>query len=162
MRSPWAAAGTKWGCTFCRCPGLYPRGRRRRRATQTDDAVRIHGVGGDPPSGCRSAAAAPKVAEAVALTGGRFVSICQSGETIVQSVAKGVLAPEPGVIDGRLPLPDRPVVETIEVRVDGAAIASDAWTWESRGRVVVLEPDARPRTGSTVEAHYAVAPNTCE
>jgi hypothetical protein len=114
------------------------------------ELVRVHAIAGDvpgPPAGCE---AGPGTGYdlAVALTQGRFLSIC--GVDWGAALADLVRASR----SGGYALSAGPVPETIEVYVDDAR--SFAWTWDPAANAVRFDDGAEPASGATVRILYEV------
>lgn len=117
----------------------------------------VHGVIGDLPAGCASpgAAASPsqRYHEAIATTGGLYESICApSYAAVLERV--GLLAA--GLNDTFL-LGAIPVVESLEVEVDGVLIPPrevDGWTYDPGLNAVIFHGRAIPRPGMDLVLRY--------
>ncbi len=123
------------------------------QATKADpDDVIIHGVGGDYPGGCGgSAEAYTGVYEAVAATGGTFLSICASSwwESMLHTLE------HIESFNDRFELTQPAVAETITVTVDEVTTTS-GWSYDEATTAVVFDSDHIPEGGATIEVSYAV------
>ncbi len=119
-----------------------------------DDPAQLvfHAVGGEYPSGCSGATAYTGMVEAVAATGGTFFGICsESWGDDLSRLAQGIADPPL-----QLRASAEPVMQTLEIRVDGV-ILEQGWSYDEGSWTVTFEPEARPAWGSTVELRYALA-----
>jgi hypothetical protein len=110
--------------------------------------TRVSAIAGPVPSGCATADAGTGYAEAVAATGGVFLSICSDWT----SPANLALLAEASINLDTFALEHTPVPETIEVKVDGAVRTS--WTYDSTNNAVVFT-SAAPSEGQVVDIAYA-------
>jgi hypothetical protein len=110
------------------------------------DLVRISTVGGPLPDGCSGAEPALGYADAVDVTGGLFLSICEDWAADLPTLA------DVSTIWTTFPLTRVPIVDTIEVRVDGGLRAS-GWAWEEEGNLVRISEDP-PVSGQEVAISY--------
>ena len=112
--------------------------------------VTAHAVAGDYPSGCSSnggASFGDGYYDVVNDLGGTFVSICASDF----GVQMDTLARESMALLS-FPLSGDPIVDTIEVFVDG--VASTDWTYDSALNAIIF--NVAPTDGSLIDASYAV------
>lgn len=115
------------------------------------------GVVGDPPTGCASAtgAADPGLAyiEAQGLTGGARESICTAEvDAMLERLANAVLG-----LRTEFFLSDLPLLDSMEVRVDGATIPrrdTDGWRYDGGDNSIIFDGWAIPRPGAVIEAAY--------
>jgi hypothetical protein len=121
------------------------------------DLVRVHAIAGEVPTpSCGTASAGTGYDEAVALSGGEFVSICATDwGASLEAVALGSVT-----INDSFALTQLPVPQTIEVAVDGIS-SSVGWEYDAGTNSVVFESDFIPPGGSTVEIQYELMPD-CE
>ncbi|MCB9681961.1 MAG: hypothetical protein H6733_10875 [Alphaproteobacteria bacterium] len=119
--------------------------------------VRIHGVVGDPPSGCFSpdgaADAGTRYVDLIARTAGYRESICAPD----YAGLLGRLGLELVGITDTFFLSRVPVVDTIAVVVDGEDVAADpdtGWTYEPGPNAVVFHGPSIPSLGQEVTVSY--------
>ena len=119
----------------------------------------VHGVVGDLPAGCASpggaANAGARYHEAIAATGGLVESICAASYA---AVLERVGLTAAGLQD-TFPLGAIPVVETLEVEVDGVIIPGrdvDGWTWDAGQSAIVFHGRSVPRPGMDIAVRYEV------
>lgn len=126
------------------------------------DMVRVHGVVG-PSEGCGSAAPGYGYLEAVGVSGGRELSICDPMAGHVDTLSEAVLDVENRVIDGRMVLSMDPIPPTLEVEVEGRVLADDAWLYDPTTNAVVVDEGARPEVGESLTVTYVPvrAPESC-
>lgn len=115
--------------------------------------VTLHAIGGVHPPECERAATAAALMDAVDATGGRFLSVCaldwaDHGRRLAQASAAGHKA---------YTLGQRPVPETVTIRIDGEVL-EQGWTYDPARNAIGFELDHVPRPTSTVEASYHLQP----
>ena len=120
------------------------------------DAVRVHAVAGDYPTGCDGAMAGTGLYEATVATGGLYLSICDDWGDILGHLGSGVGG---SVTTGSFELSEMPVAASLEVQVDGSL--AEGWTYNEVDNSVDFSEDSRPAGGSTVEIRYATRPDGC-
>jgi len=108
----------------------------------------LHSVAGTYPSST-CATAAERYDEAVTLGGGQFFDICALDwgyqvEQIAEDSLSSVLF---------YPLTEDPVVDSIEVFVDGIPVLS-GWTYSYVDNSIVFEPASVPTVGSVITVEY--------
>ncbi len=109
----------------------------------------VHAVGGDYPHGCDGAAFYSGVYEATVETAGLFLSICEADWTAGFQALAQVLA------NCRFLLSERPVPDTIEVRVEGITV--EGWSYDRDSNAVVFDQgEAAPEFRETVEIEYTL------
>ena len=118
---------------------------------EDEDDLVMHAIGGDYPSGCGGNAAYTGFYEAVAATGGIFLSIC--AEDWASSLTE--LAEQSAASLNIFDLSQVPVPETIVVEVNGAEVHR-GWDYEPDGNAVVFEEDETPEGGSIIEISYVL------
>ena len=116
--------------------------------------VHISAVAGPDPGGCESADAGTGYSDAVAATGGVFLSICSDWA----SPSGLALLAEASVSLDTFLLTEHPVEETIVVRVNGMSVTT--WTYDGTDNAVVFS-DNVPGEGDAVEIAYSGMPS-CE
>lgn len=120
------------------------------------DDVFIHAIAGDYPTGCGGNEPGLGWYEASIATGGLFLSICATDwASHLEALAEGSTADL-----SRFALTQTPVVETIEVSIDGI-VHTSGWTYDASTNSVVFDEDWIPEGGSTIEVEYAI-PGDCE
>lgn len=111
------------------------------------DRVIFHGIGGDYPTGCSTAAPYSGFYEAVIATGGGFWSICSlSFEEPLHNLSEEIIG-----AGSDLRLSEAPDLASITVEVDGVAISG----WSLVGQSIVL--DQRYEDGAAVLVQYLPA-----
>ncbi len=118
----------------------------------TANEVVFHAIGGPLPDGCEDAAAYEGMADAVAATGGWFLSICEPdwGPALAELAAVHLA-------DRRSFRLDSPALDdTISVRID--AVTTEAWRYESASQSVILEDSVELFGGEEIEIRYAAQP----
>jgi hypothetical protein len=116
--------------------------------------TRFSAVAGDVPGGCGGTALpGTGYAEAVAATGGEFLSICSDWGANVEDLA------DASVQLSEYELSRTPDPTTLEVLVNGA-LQSGVWSYDASSNSVVF-CDRVPEAGSSVEVDYA-ALESCE
>jgi hypothetical protein len=130
----------------------------------TPDLFRIDAIAGAVPvPSCGTCASAGfGYDEAAALTSGTFLDVC--GDWNDSLALLGTSAAPPSA--WRFPLTATPLVDTIEVRVDGALADPKTWTYVEQsgaGGVPAIEFDrpALPPPGASIEVRYDQA-TVCE
>lgn len=121
----------------------------------TPALVTISAIAGDVPGGCDDADPGTGYAEAVDMTGGVFISICQNWAT---KSNLGLLA-EASVAQNRFPLSAAPVPSTIVVEHNGQVRTT--WTYESALNAVVFT-EKPPTEGDHVEITYETTGGACD
>jgi hypothetical protein len=112
----------------------------------------FHAIGGDYPSGCDDADPYTGMFEAVAATGGLFMSLCDTDqEANMEAMARHTA----GAMN-RFDLSEAPVQDTIEVRINGAT-ATD-WAYSETWQAVFFDEDHTPESGASIEIEYTVLP----
>jgi hypothetical protein len=117
--------------------------------------VVVHGLAGPPGSGCAdgdgawAALASPMLGDAVALTGGAFLSICDAWSANFAALATALLPR--GTVS--FPLTEIPDPSSLEVTVDGSP-ADDGWTYDAVVNVVWFDAAHAPAEGSVVRIDY--------
>jgi hypothetical protein len=114
------------------------------------DKVILHAVADDPydATSCGSGAAY-RYYDAVSATGGIFSSICTSTWAVdLETIAAGSLIPN---LD--FPLSEDPIIESIEVWVNGSLITI-GWSYDIVENLIIFEEDAAPVAGDVVEIIY--------
>jgi len=109
--------------------------------------VRVSAIAGPVPSGCDSADAGTGYAEAVAATGGVFLSICDNWA----SSANLALLAAASVNQSTFELSHNAVESTIVVKVNGSE--RHDWTFDATRNVVIFDDDY-PAGGDKVVIHY--------
>ena len=115
------------------------------------------GVVGDPPTGCASATGAADPGntyiEVQALTGGARESICTADiDAMLERIANAVLG-----LRTEFFLSDLPLLDSMEVRVDGAEIPrrdADGWRYDGGNNSIIFDGWAIPRPGAVIGAAY--------
>lgn len=118
--------------------------------------VVAHAIAGDYPSGCStngSAQFGEGYYEVVNDLSGTFMSICASD----WSVTMDTLARE-SLAQLAFALSDKPIEDTIEVKVDGS-VSSD-WNYEASSNTVIFT--VSPSDGSAIEINYAILSDCSE
>lgn len=114
-------------------------------------------VSGPPPDACSpDAFAAPRLLDAATMMFGVQENICDANWTdhvvdIVMDFAGGVAAPE----SGSFTLTDSPIVDTIEVQVDGVVVSN--WAYDASVNAVVFDDGTWPQKLSTIDVSYDLA-----
>ncbi len=111
--------------------------------------VKISAIAGPVPGGCGSADPGTGYSEAVAATGGVFLSICDNWA----SASNLALLAEASINQDTFELSRMPVEETIEVVVNGQSISN--WSYDSMENAVVVGENAVPEEGDEVDITYA-------
>ena len=129
-----------------------------RYQTYRDDpsAVFVDAIAGPVPQGCHagtgvtSAAASENLFDAVELTNGRFLSICEDWTSNFEQLAL-TLQGLPSIA-----LTDEPRVESIEVAVDGS-VWSSGWSYLASTNEIYFDEGSSPAVGSMVDVRYTTA-----
>ena len=118
--------------------------------------VVLHGIGGPAPRGCADADFYDRYYQATLLTGGVFRSICEPDmDAHMSAFAQGVVPQlNPFELDAL------PVLESIELAVDGVAIES-GWSVDLEALTLSFSAGAEPARGSEVVLSYASPPLEC-
>ncbi len=111
--------------------------------------VRISAIAGDVPYGCSSADAGTGYAEAVAATGGVFLSICSDWA----SPTNLALLAETSVSQDSFTLSRVPVPSTIAVTHNGAPRSASDWSFQASDNSVRILTGV-PGEGDTVDISY--------
>ena len=117
----------------------------------------VNAVAGPVPGGCRGAAPGTGYQEAVAWTGGYFLSICESDWASHLEIVAGV------ALDPRTDtfvLQHVPDVDTLEVWVSGMEW-TNGWYFDQGVNAVVFEEGWWPETGKRIEVRYLL-PSDCD
>ena len=132
---------------------------RTYKANSSD--IVVHGIGGDVPRGCTGS---PYTAEpfqpfsdAAAMTGGVFLSVCESDWTAHMEALASACMGETG---RRFALSQVPQSWSLRVRVDSVVVSS-GWSYDDDDNAVVFDPETPPAVGSDVDIDYVVAV-TCD
>jgi len=108
-------------------------------------------IAGPVPSGCPTADPGAGYWEVVDATGGVFLEICDSDwGSRLDELPTTVVLPSP---TDTFPLTEAPVVDTIEVRVDG--LVASGWSYSEALNAVIFE--VMPAPGAGVGIHYELA-----
>lgn len=117
------------------------------------DEFVYNAVAGDYPSGCGGADPGTGYYEATVATGGLFLSICaKDWASHLEVLAVGSVAQK-----SAFGLSQAPVIETIEVTIDGIN-TSVGWEYDEKTQAVQFETEHIPPGGSTIEIYYQLAP----
>jgi hypothetical protein len=114
--------------------------------------VRVSAIAGPVPSGCASADPGTGYAEAVAATGGVFLSICSNWA----SPSNLALLAEASVNQDTYVLTRTPVPATIEVFHNGTLRSASDWTYDASANSVTFVANI-PTEGDTVDITYGGA-----
>ena len=114
----------------------------------------VHGVNGDWPGGCATAASGGGYYDASVATGGGYLSLCGNGWGA--ALAEGI-AGEP-VSTGRFEFSEFVDETTLLVYVDGEERTS-GWSYDSVDNALVFSDESAPGAGSIVEARYRTLPD---
>jgi hypothetical protein len=133
-----------------------------RYRTYRDDpsAVFVDAIAGPVPQGCHdgmgvtSATASENLADAVALTKGQFLSICEDWTSNFEQLAF-TLQGLPSIA-----LTEEPQVESIEVEVDGS-VWSSGWSYLASTNEIYFDKESSPPVGSVVNVRYTTT-DACE
>ncbi len=121
------------------------------RAFKDDDEdVVFHAIAGPVPSGCSGAEPFVDYDQAVAETGGVFLSICASDWTSHMTELAVACIDGP---DGIFQLEGTPIDYSIEVTVDGVTL-TEGWSYDEDSNAVVMDEESRPGFGSTVTIYF--------
>lgn len=120
------------------------------KSDQSD--VIIHGMGGPAPSGCGAVLAYDGVWEASLATGGGFLALCNEVWPDILLDLADAMRPDLSAFA----LSDRPLVETLRVKLDGVT-QTTGWAYDAVENAVVFDDAHVPERGSTVEVTYAHA-----
>ena len=113
--------------------------------------VVFHAIGGDAPDGGGCAMYYQGMYEAVAWTGGQFISICEPDySAALTAIAEGSV----NVMKG-FPLSDIPIPETIVVRINGV-VEKSGWNYDYNSNEVVFQTNYIPVGGSSIEIEYTI------
>lgn len=117
------------------------------------DQVRMHGLGGDYPTGCADADPFVGVYESTVATGGTYASICDddwddgfAGVFDTAELSEAFVLSDPGV-EG-----------TMAVTVDGSTLET-GWTHDAAEQRLVFDPGSEPTAGQEIIATYLAAPD---
>lgn len=132
------------------------------REHKDDDAdIAVHGIGGDVPRGCTgtpySAEPFQPFLDAATMTGGVFLSVCESDWTDHMTTLAEACIGDTGRV---FSLSAVPLDWTLRVVVDSVA-ASSGWTYDEGENAVVFDVESAPGIGSDVGVSYAVA-SSCD
>jgi hypothetical protein len=114
--------------------------------------VRVSAIAGPVPSGCSSADPGTGYAEAVAATGGVFLSICSNWA----SPSNLALLAEASINQDTYALTRVPVPSTIEVYHNGTLRSASDWTYDAGANSVTIVTNV-PTEGDTVDITYGGA-----
>jgi len=95
-----------------------------------------------------SADPSPEYVDAAILTGGVVASLCSGSQAAALWLFAGLVVPQ-----GRFELSDMPLLASIRVTVDGAAVTG-GWTYEPALGTIFFDPAAVPPQGAVVEVAY--------
>lgn len=113
--------------------------------------VKFSAIAGDYPSGCSSSGNSAEYGrgyyEAVADTGGLFLSICSNWATNVSALA------DASITETTFALSHTPDASTIVVEVNGAV--ERHWTYDSASNAVVLDDGSAAEGGDTIAITYS-------
>jgi hypothetical protein len=129
----------------------------KNASDDTGDFV-VHGIAGpataggchDPSEG-EYAEPSAVLDDAVTLTGGVFISICDDWNKSLPELIDGFTGP----IE-RFVLEDNPAPWSIEVRVDGVQLF-EGWTYDDKTKEIVFDDATYPSRGSTLKVYYLMA-----
>lgn len=132
---------------------FYLQALRRTKGEREPERVMFSSIAGDAPNGCDgpngAAAAAPRMAEMAARSGGELMSICSTdwaGDVArLSSAAFGTLA--------RFPLTSEPDQSTVRVEIDGVQVPDTLWTVDEAG-YLSFAATAVPPPGSEIRIAY--------
>lgn len=104
--------------------------------------------------GCSGASYGEGYVELAAATGGLILDLCEEDWTsgFERVAALSVAASHGGL---RRTLQRTPLVESLQIRVDG--VSWDDWTWDASDNAVVFAEETAPQSGSAVEIDYTAA-----
>jgi len=110
--------------------------------------VKISAIAGDYPSGCSSADAGTGYYEAMAATGGEFLSICSdwASATNLERLASA------SITQTAFTLERTPLESTIEVTLNGAPVSG--WTYDASTNTVTFPAEIRPEEGDLIVITY--------
>jgi hypothetical protein len=118
--------------------------------------VVFFGIGGDYPDGCDDAEAYTGMYEATVETGGELYSICTNDwDSMMNDLGESVSAVGSVGANGRFPLQDVPIEETLEVQVNGSTVTS-GWVYDAGSNAVEFDAVDAPAVGATVDVAYAL------
>ena len=113
------------------------------------DQSMVHAIVGDDPSGCGTASAGTRYIDVADQTDGLFFSICDTDwGANLQALAIGATT-------NRItfPLSDDPIVDTIEVFVEGVQETS-TWTYDHGINAIIFDASLAPEGGQIIEVEY--------
>lgn len=111
--------------------------------------VVVHAIGGDVPRGCAGADPFTAFYEASQATGGTFASVCSTDWTgHMETLGEAMLGS-----GQHFELDGQPLVDTIEVFVDGSAWRS-GWSYDAEYNEIDFDSGSFPRFGSDVRITY--------
>ena len=116
--------------------------------------ITVSAVAGPSPDGCVGGGADAEpgdgYVEAVAATGGGFLSICTEWADDIDLLA------DAGTIKDTFPLTDVPIVDSLQVWLDGVLVPPlSRWTYEPGPNAVVF-PTSPPKPGQRIDILYRV------
>lgn len=115
--------------------------------------VKFSAIAGPDPGGCHSsgnsAEAGTGYSDAVAATGGEFLSICSDWGTNVKTLADAT------IVQQTFPLSETPDPATIKVYKNGHELSS-YWSYDAANNAIVFGDEHTPQSGDEVEATYSV------
>ena len=114
------------------------------------DHVVFHAIAGPIPSGCMGADPFRNYDQAVTATGGAFESVCSTDWTSVMATLAVACLDNP---QGTFALEGKPIEESIELSYDGE-LQTEGWSFDEEKNAVIVDDDALPAFGSTVEISY--------
>ena len=122
------------------------------------DLVRIDAIAGSIPTVTCGTCSSPGFGfdAAVEVSGGMYLDICGDWDDNLALLGSSELSPA----YWRFPLSETPIVDTIEVFVDGAPVPAVPGTWAYVDNAIEFDHAAMPPPGTSVEVRYTVA-DTC-
>lgn len=115
---------------------------------RTEDIV-VSAIGGDPPWGCQGSDPFTAFFDAAELTGGVFLSICETDWTgHMESLAESLVG-----IQRSYELEGVPQRSSIQVWEDDS-LRTSGWAYDPRENTVVFDEGEEPAPGSTLRVHY--------
>ncbi|MCK6524199.1 choice-of-anchor D domain-containing protein [Myxococcota bacterium] len=111
--------------------------------------VKLSAIAGDMPSGCATADAGTGYADAVAATGGEFLSICATSWTAYMPLLASA-----SVKVNQFELSSTAAPSTVRVWVNGTE-RTGGWTFETAENAVLFTTDI-PESGDTIDVTYSM------
>ncbi len=108
--------------------------------------VKLSAVAGDYPGGCATAEAGDGYYQAVAATGGEFLSICSEWSSNIEALA------DASIQLSEYSLSHTPDPDTLLVTVDGARV--NTWHYDEAANSVIFDSNI-PEGGETIEISYS-------